>query len=92
MGCMSEKKSIKTMGYVGENSFFLHETSSFYDVDNIIGGSQNHLNGCFCLFVPQFWEGDGDLRMVFGQSAGAVLVVRTIIGCGDTQTAVIKFV
>ena len=51
-----------------------------------IGYSENHLNGCFCLFAPKLWEGGRDLWMIFCLSVRAVWVVSTVICGGDTQT------
>ena len=46
----------------------------------------SHLNGCFCLSAPKFWEGGGDLQMILCQSVSAVCIFNTLIGGGDTQT------
>ena len=60
-------------------------------VNELIGG---YVSKCFCLFVPNFWKGVGDLQMIICRSVSTVCVVCTIIGDGDTQTvtAIIKFI
>ena len=47
----------------------------------MIGGSQSHLSGCFCIFGPiilEWWRGSGN------ESVSAALVVSTLIGGGIT--------
>ena len=53
-----------------------------------------HLSGCFCLFALWFWEGSGNLWMIFCQSMSAVWEVSTLKGGRDTWplTAKIEFV
>ena len=41
-----------------------------------------------CFFVPKFWEGGGDLRMIFCPSVNLVRVVSTLIGGGDTRNLI----
>ena len=38
---------------------------------NFIGGLYSHLSGCFCLFAPKFWEGDGDIQRILCHSMNA---------------------
>ena len=35
-------------------------------------------------FAPKFWEGDGDLQMIFCQSGSAVWVASTLISGENT--------
>ena len=47
-----------------------------------------------CIFAQKFWEGGGDLWMIFCLSLSNVWVVSTLIGGGETQTltSIIEFI
>ena len=43
----------------------------------------------FAFLSKIFWEGGGDLRMIFCQSVSVALVVSKVIGGEDTGTLVV---
>ena len=44
-----------------------------------VSSSDANLSGHFCFSAPIFWEGGGELPMIFCQSVSAIGLVNTLI-------------
>ena len=76
-----------TFGYLG----FINQIINFWWL------VVSHLSGCFCILFPNFWEGGGDLQIIFSHFVNgdlwmildhfvdAVWVLRTLRGGMETQ-------